>query len=556
MAGTAFGLPQIASLYDPSVAVDQQALERQMQIAQALRQQSMTPVDTSGRQIGGMGYRVSPWEGVAKVMQGVMANRQDTANDRARMALNLQMAKALGIGQPQTGQTPQGQPSGPQMSTPSNPQFSVPPSQGQQPQQPSGPLGGGNIGTAMQMGLLGQISPEYAAAVSKNYEPTDLARGLRLAGIDENSALGHQLAQDAIAKQNYIAPVSIRPGGGFMDPTTKKITVLPQSSPGFVPVQDQTSPTGFTTIQQPGGPQAVQASAKAQAAGTAGAEPYPTKDIVGNPQPIKSRAAVLGLEPSDTQVPPAVQASRDQTRSQMLAAELRGETNQNSPAAQAIKTEQAAMGGGSYAESPLGTAEAQKSLNDKWEALQSQNREASNTKSYLQNIVTAADKGAITGPGADRREMIQGMLQLAGIKEDVNTNATTQTQLLNKYANQIITRLGQGGLGTDAARSMLSSAYPGQEMNTQAIHEAVGNLNGAQDMTQAKTRFLQDAAAQRNSTAYSRKEIQFDQAADPRLFEYKAITDPAAKQAFAKQLFAQDPTAPQRIDALEKMGAW
>jgi hypothetical protein len=50
---TAFGLPELASLNDPSIAVDQSALQRQMLLAAALRQQSMTPVETAGRQIGG-----------------------------------------------------------------------------------------------------------------------------------------------------------------------------------------------------------------------------------------------------------------------------------------------------------------------------------------------------------------------------------------------------------------------------------------------------------------------------------------------------------------------
>jgi hypothetical protein len=62
--------------------------------------------------------------------------------------------------------------------------------------------------------------------------------------------------------------------------------------------------------------------------------------------------------------------------------------------------------------------------------------------------------------------------------------------LLDKYANQIVTRLGQGGLGTDAARAMLESAYPNKHMNLPAIREAVANLSGAQDMVQAKARYL------------------------------------------------------------------
>jgi len=559
---TAFGLPEIASLYDPNIAVDQVALQRRMAIAQALRQQAMTPLDTSGRQIGGMGYKISPWEGVAKAVQAVMAGQQDTANDQDRLALQQKMAQAL-LGQ----QAPQGQPAPQQAPAPvsSAGAPSSPLPQGQPTAQPAqGPaIGGIGIGDLFKGGVVNDIGgPAMAAAYAKNFEPTDFARALRSAGIDPNSALGHQLAQDNIAKGNYIPPVSGRPGGYLEDPKTGRITSLPNTPPGYVATQDPNSPTGFTTQPQPGGPAAVQGAAKAKAIGEAFGDVQPTVDRSGQPQPVQSRAKALGYG-DDGNVAPATQTARDAQSRQLLADELRKwQAAPDSSAKVAnIKDIQTQMGGltdqpsASYVAPPLGTSEAQISLDKKWESQLAANKEAMTTSSYLDNIVSAAHKGAIVGPGADRRELVQGFLQLAGINENVNSDAVTQTQLLDKYHNQIVARLGQGGLGTDAARAILDTAYPGKPMNIGAIDEAAANLKGAQAMTQARTRFLQPAASKRDQNDYANREIQFDQAADPRIWQFKNLQDPAARSAFAKQVLSQDPSFPARIKQLESMGA-
>jgi len=526
----AFGLPELASLNDPSIAVDQAALQRQMALAQALRAQSMNPIETAGRQIGGVAYKISPLEGLAKALQAYQANKADTSNDQSRLALAQRMAQAVN-GQLGGATAPATPSAGPQMSTPGNPQFSVPPAQGAPGAAPSG--GGPSLAQLMRGGLITDVGgPAMGAAYAKQFEPTDMERQLRAAGIDPTSALGKKIIQDNLAKQNNIPFENIRPGGYSRDPITGEVKQYPQVPIGHQAVADGRG--GFTIQPAAGGPQAVATTATAQASGPAQFEPMPTVDAQGNPQPVRSRAQVFGG---------------------------------GAPAAPGAAAPKAAPGiakldvvepskSGSFVAPPLGTESSQKGLDTSWEALKSANREAQNTKSYLQNIVTAAEKGAIVGPGADRRELIQGMLQLAGIKEDVNTNATTQTQLLNKYSNQIVARLGaSGGMSTDAARTILQSAYPGQHMNVEAIREAVGNLSGAQDMTMAKSRFLQDAAIKRDSTTYQQREIQFDQAADPRIWQYKSIRDPEQRKAFARTLMQQDPSLPDRIKKLESLGA-
>jgi hypothetical protein len=80
---------------DPSLAVDQEALNRQVKMAQALREQSMAPIETAGRTVGGVGYAISPMEGLAKMLQGYSANQADKANDTARTALAEKQSAAM-----------------------------------------------------------------------------------------------------------------------------------------------------------------------------------------------------------------------------------------------------------------------------------------------------------------------------------------------------------------------------------------------------------------------------------------------------------------------------
>lgn len=535
MGQDAFGL---ASLYDPSIATDEAALQRQMALAQALRQQSLLEQGRT-QMAGNVAVRNSPLEGVAKVVQALRANQLDSQTDTSRQALSTKAMAAMA--QLLRGDQP-GAPAGP-----SGP--SAAPAEG------GVPSGGGGMGLPQLLrgSMINQLGgPAMAGAYAKNFEPLDIDRQLKASGIDPNSALGRQYKQDHLAKENYMPPANIRPGGYTQDPRTGAVQNYPQVPPGFQAVPDGKGGFSITPVQ--GGTEAIAASTGAKAGAEAKFQPETVFNPRTNAPEIRSRAEVLNVSPQE-------QAGRDVGRMGLLLEEQRklAAQGKTDPALereiQFASRQSGAFQAGPAVGQAAGAEAQQKALSTKWEALQGQNREAANTKSYLQNIVQAARSGAITGPSADRREMIQGMLQLAGINEKVNENATTQTQLLDKYHNQIVTRLGQGGLGTDAARSMLDSAYPGRAMNTGAIEEAAANIGGAQDMLQAKTRFLQEHAIKQDAGEYARREILFDQAADPRIFQLKAIRDPQARAAFAKSLMAQDPSIAQRVKALESAGA-
>lgn len=245
---------------------------------------------------------------------------------------------------------------------------------------------------------------------------------------------------------------------------------------------------------------------------------------------------------------------------EMLPAETRNYVGKTSTLTALNSIPQTSQRGPMAAEPPLGAqagaqaaaTNAQSELSKKWTALSEQNTQAQTTNSYLQSIKGLAAKAA-TGQQADRINYVNGLLSLAGSEKA--TDAVTANNLLDKYSNQIVARLGQGGLGTDAARSILQSAYPNAHMTPDAIHEAADNLIGANQMTQAKARLLAPFANDRNSTAYNNAEMAFDRNADPRIFQYANIQDPAARAAFAKKLQQQDPKIVDKMRALQSMGA-
>ena len=93
--GTAFGLPSLPSLSDPSIIADADELQRRQMIAEMLRRQSMAP--SGGTQMAGqIAIKNSPWEGVAKAFQAYMATKGDEENTKARQDLTAKQAAAMG----------------------------------------------------------------------------------------------------------------------------------------------------------------------------------------------------------------------------------------------------------------------------------------------------------------------------------------------------------------------------------------------------------------------------------------------------------------------------
>lgn len=217
-----------------------------------------------------------------------------------------------------------------------------------------------------------------------------------------------------------------------------------------------------------------------------------------------------------------------------------------------------AQGAGNVPGIVTGKEGQQKSLNDKWSTLNAQNQQAQTTTSYLQNIKGLAAKAAV-GPMSDRIDFANGLLSIlpdaTGGKKNA-TDAVTANDLLDKYQGQIIARLGQGGMGTDSARALLASAYPGSHMNLPAINEAVDNLVGANDMVKAKAALLAPHAANLDPVTYQEKELKFDQNADPRIFQYMNMTPSQQAQYVGSLPPDQIQSLKHGRDALKELGVF
>lgn len=404
--------------------------------------------------------------------------------------------------------------------------------------------------------------------IQKYNEPTEFAKMLTAAGIDPSSPMGRQLIQANIAKSNYVAPVNARSGSILRDPFTQKpVAFNPTIPEGGTPVFDASG--NVTAVNPlPGVTGLVRDLSAAKAGGTAQFTPYAGFTATGQPAPVKSVATVLGGP--GTVVSPTQQTAANAEQLRILLEERK--TTKPGPDRDALDRDinrvqnsiltgkpfsTSASAAGVYAAPPLGAATGaefqQTDLGKRYSTLRDQAAQAQTTTSYLQNIKQLATAAA-TGQFADKQTLINSLLSTAGISEKA-TDTVTANNLLDKYSNQIVARLGQGGLGTDAARAILQSAYPNSHMTKEAINEAADNLIGANEMTKAKMALLAPHGNAKDPVSYQQKEQTFDQNADPRLWQLKGMSAEEAQ----KYLSAMPPKVradlQQRAKALKDIGA-
>lgn len=382
---------------------------------------------------------------------------------------------------------------------------------------------------------------EYAKNFVAPYvKPTDATLMARQGGVDTGAA-----NRDALVKANNLPFNSYGPNMILQDPHTGQMSATPSAAPnGSYTVL---TPNGPQVVQTPGALDAMRNAAAAQAGGEGSQLPYAAVDAQGNPVPITNRTAAANQRPSVGGQPPPIPT-------------LPGAGGAAPASGVPLPGGPVPGGGGLYAAPPMGAQEGataaaknqQDELSKKWTDLNAQNQQAQTTTSYLQNIKSLATRAA-TGQQVDRLNYVNGLLSLAGSEKA--TDAVTANNLLDKYSNQITARLGAGGMGTDAARSILQSAYPNAKMTPQAINEAADNLVGANQMVQAKTRLLAPFRNKNDPQGYTNAELTFDQNADPRIYQYANIKDPTARKAFAQSLMQSDPSIVQKIQTLQSLGA-
>jgi hypothetical protein len=282
--------PMLA-LLPPDQQQNLMQLQQQQAIGQALLQQGLQPIDTSNRQVGGMGYRISPLEGLAKMANMYVGNKiaRDSMGQQAQI-MGQMYGNAFG-GQPQApqaaptdaggmagGQSGPGVVSSP-IATPGAADLGAAmgggTQVGPQTQMANGVLTMPGKTPQQSMILFGMLGPDaYAKMLQAQTAPTAATLAARQGGFDPAAANQLQFRKDT-----YVAPLT---GTGIMrNPfnPSQPVAFNPEVPAGATPMFDA---SGNVVAEKsiPGAQGVMQGNAAATAAG--GAQFKPVQ--VYNPQ--------------------------------------------------------------------------------------------------------------------------------------------------------------------------------------------------------------------------------------------------------------------------------
>lgn len=585
MAATQFNP---AYLTDPALYGDQQAIEQQRQLADLLMKQGVTPLGGT-ESVGGVAIRRSPLEGAAKLAQLLSGQQMYRDTNTASQALMQRQAQAMmGMfgGQPQSGGmgTAEASPG----AVPAAPNGGIAGGQGPAlgaamggqaaPATPAGSLG--LPGMSPMQSMLGySMNPDkYMESFLKGYTPNDTTIQARQAGVDpqvanrlaliksstdpkilamQQAGLGPmQIYQAIYGEASKNAEVSRRPGEGYSNALTGEAGMVGKIPEG-ANVTGAPGPNGQVSLSpMPGNAGVLAANSAATGAGTSTNDMMSVELPNGQKQNMTRAQAVQYANGGqgdgyNFQIKPGTEA---EMRSQIQQSGDFGALGAFDKQAGAARMPgfQSGQSTASAAGATKAGALPQETLETRFTQLRDANGQAETTNSYLQNIKDLSGK-ASTGQFADKIQYVNSLL--APFSERA-TDAATANNLLDKYSNQIVARLGQGGLGTDAARSILQSAYPNSHMTQAAINDAADNLMGANKMIQAKTRMLSPLATARDAAGYQQAEQAFDQAADPRIFQIANMPAAQAQKYIASLTPEVQADLRKRAAMLKQMGAF
>lgn len=443
--------------------------------------------------------------------------------------------------------------------------------------------GGSSFGlddNAMLGGMLAGPGELGKAIVSAN-APTDFTKAMRQAGIDPSSALGREIAQKNIAKTINIPLVSGRAGAPMFDAQGNIVAMAPKVPDNAIPYIVNGQVAGVAPL--PGAAGVEQGNAYAQAAGKAQAEPIAAVDAAGNPVFTNKLTAACGAAPGGMggapaaggnpwQIPPGVQAERDQGRLQILQDELGRTTSPVDRAA--LQREISRTQGGAAAPAGVrpaaapGYATSQEKLAgaaaDRYNGLVGQAADSSTRVNVYDNILKLSKEGVQTGPSADWNNKLKGYMaglpgadrMFPGIKNDVSNY-----QEINKFMYQNAQRNWQaaGGTGTDSQLDAFSKASPNSSMFPQAL-QAMAEWGKAGELAlQSKVNAMQAWKDSNNGNVANQD--QFERAwrnnFDPMLFQLKTM-DPAHAAQVVTNLKQNNPNAysnlMMKMTALKNMG--
>jgi len=148
--------------------------------------------------------------------------------------------------------------------------------------------------------------------------------------------------------------------------------------------------------------------------------------------------------------------------------------------------------------------------------------EAPSRIAIFQNIKKFAPE-AFTGVGGQRKELAAGILNAIGISAFEAEKVSTEELAKNSAL------LALAGGNTDAARALAEVATPNKKLNEKAILGIADQMIGIDNMKVAKANYL--TPVKDDATQYSQRQLQFNQIADPRIFQEMTAQDVAKLKA-------------------------
>jgi hypothetical protein len=191
-------------------------------------------------------------------------------------------------------------------------------------------------------------------------------------------------------------------------------------------------------------------------------------------------------------------------------------------------------------------------VNKHWAAVGNDANNAQTNIGLAQNIKAYAQKAA-TGKQGDKLAAANGLLSVFGVGGQTDLN--TATDLLQKNMARLSLTSRQSAGGTDAAGALATAANPHGSMTMKAIEDAADQVIGSQKMALAQQQLLQPYKLKNDVAGYQTTLSKFNQAADPRVWQFQSMT-PEQRSAFKASMSPADQKAfGNKIRTLEGMGA-
>ena len=517
----------VQSMIAPDLLAQQIQLQRRQQIIDMLRQQASDPIQSQTVQ-GGPGspniaVPVSGFQALAKVLQGgasgYMQQNADKQSQALYQAMGSRFAQALGGGGNPAPVLSGSQPTPPGISPSSAAMFGTEPSQDPQPQpdlQPAPQSAPQNnrfsMANILRGSIMSSIDPNAGAAFWKQTDPTDFTKQLMQAGIDPNSALGRQIMQQNLAKQNYIAPTRLA-NGAYAD-SNGNVQGLPAAAPaGYINVN---GPGGWTTQPVSGGVQAAANSAGAVEGAKENAQIEMVKDASGRMVPVRMGDVVGQRSPAQQGTPPqgpAVQANhnapaqfnfpgmsqqqildqansiKDPAEKAAFISRLQAAPPQNVNAADPWATmpriqQPSGIGQSSYGEAiQKGQGEAAAKLSEKYGSLAEQANQGISLNNQALDLVNKAD----LGPGAMLTADVKNIIQkyVPGVSDSSFQNTPSASLALQKDLVNAATARAKQQFGSRITQSevnlMLNRGSPNVNMPKAALEYLISSDNAVKN---------------------------------------------------------------------------